>query len=147
MNAPIRVIDPLSYAGGFKSDMGNRHNLDLTSILRSKTFQTVRAPSSNINQRLFLICPLYRVINLVKGIYSTVTVKSPFPRFVIVFLHFNNLRYSYFPILKAQRDCSNVAVIPKCRLKLLDLETFRRIEHRGAARFNVLKLIPYLGSK
>jgi len=65
-------MDPLSYAGGFESDMGNRHNLALTSILRSKTFQKIPPMHSSIVNGLVIIYPESAVINFVKGTYSTV---------------------------------------------------------------------------
>ena len=57
------MMDPLSYADGFESDMGNRHNLNLTSILRSKTFQTVPPMNSSIMNGLIMIYPESTVIN------------------------------------------------------------------------------------
>ena len=51
------MMDPLSYAGGFESDMGNRHNLDPTSILRSKTFQTIPPINSSIVDGLIMVYP------------------------------------------------------------------------------------------
>ena len=66
------MMDPLSYAFGFESDMGNRPNLDPTSILRSKTFQTIPPTDSSIVDGLIMIYPESTVINFVQGTYSTV---------------------------------------------------------------------------
>lgn len=59
------MMDSLSYAGGFESDMGNRPNLDPTSILRSKTFQTIPPINSSIVDGLIMIYPESTVINFV----------------------------------------------------------------------------------
>ena len=72
------MMDPLSYADGFESDISKRHNLDPTSILRSKTFQTIPPINSNIVDGLIMIYPESKVINFVNGIYSTVTDLAKF---------------------------------------------------------------------